>query len=65
MDDKKQEYIEQVEAARRRAIRTPKCCATCENLKDDGLCSVHNMYPPLDKLEVELGCKQWIIYIPF
>lgn len=43
----------------------PKCCATCENLADDGLCMAFNQYPPLEHIPVVAGCELWELSIPF
>ena len=42
-----------------------QCCATCEKLTDEGWCQAFEDYPPIDFIEQENNCGEYIDIIPF
>lgn len=47
------------------ATPIPKCCHTCDNYADSGMCSEFNMQPP-EEFAATIGeCESWIIEVPF
>ena len=42
-----------------------KCCATCEHLRNDGLCLEFDDYPPVEFIEQENECDQYEQDPPF
>lgn len=65
----KEEYLKKIEEAKKRAMPKPVAmahsCAGCLFLEQDGLCSKFMNYPPLDFIEKENNCKEYIQDIPF
>jgi hypothetical protein len=43
----------------------PKCCHSCDNYNDDGICTVYNVVPPENVLEILDICKEWREELPF
>jgi len=64
----KQQYIAAVTKAkdnqRPKPVAIRQCCATCDLLSDTGECTVYGEYPPLDYLEAENECAEYV-HIPF
>ena len=42
----------------------PDCCASCEYLSDDGRCQHHGPVP-LEFIEQENDCKEYLPRVPF
>lgn len=65
----KNEYIELVKQAKHRQAphspRTPHCCATCERLTRVGYCLAMQDYPPLEFIEQENDCGEYLQDVPF
>ena len=45
------------------AIR--RCCATCDYLTEEGVCTEYDATPPIEFLEKENDCPAYIDLIPF
>lgn len=43
----------------------PRCCHTCENYGNDGLCTEFFMTPPVEFAEAVGECPSWMMEIPF
>lgn len=65
----KDEYKKAVADAKRRAWpeppKVPRCCATCDYLTSEGRCAAFDSYPPLEFIEQENDCKEYIELLPF
>lgn len=43
----------------------PRCCHTCENYGNDGLCTEFFMTPPAEFAEAVGECPSWMMAVPF
>lgn len=43
----------------------PKCCHTCENYQDNGVCYAYQKEPPQEFTNQIGVCEQWLYQIPF
>jgi hypothetical protein len=48
-----------------RAIKEPKCCHTCENYSENGICQEFSEEPPADFAAQPNQCDKWMCIIPF
>ena len=43
----------------------PRCCHTCYEYTQDGVCEVFSSEPPKEFAETPGACDQWLFEIPF
>ena len=43
----------------------PRCCHTCENYTQDGMCQQHQESPPAEFAASLNQCQDWLMEIPF
>ena len=48
-----------------RGVLAPKCCHTCENYDEQGVCQVYIEEPPAEFAATQDQCDQWKMMIPF
>lgn len=64
----KEQYKKQIAQAKEDAwpqTAQIRGCATCENLTDEGQCSVLKEYPPLEFIVKDNSCDKYEQRIPF
>lgn len=62
----REQYIQKVSEAKASAMHgADRSCASCEFLTDEGFCTVHNQFPPLEFISVQTDCDQHTDQIPF
>jgi len=43
----------------------PKCCATCDKYRSDGICEEFDEAPPIEFAQTPGACESWVREVPF
>jgi len=65
MSESKQHILDAKVRQQPSPIAAVRCCATCENLQDDGYCVAYEDYPPGWFIEQENDCDYYTEMPPF